>query len=110
MALVARQEDRKDAAHAPGVSAAVRAGATTRTSWLCAAKVWRGVLSWLRIYRGSCPTLTPTGIEAITEAMANAPEQADLGLERALDAIEAAPAPPSDVPAGPPSEVPSGRP
>jgi hypothetical protein len=54
--------------------------------------------------------------EALTRAMDNAPEEADNGLDTALDAVTDSPAneapggPPDDVPAGPPGEGPAGRP
>ena len=53
-------------------------------------------------------------VEALTQAMANAPDQADQGLERAMEAVTGSPA--NDAPAGPaddlpvPAGVPSGRP
>ena len=55
-------------------------------------------------------------LDALTQAMENAPEQADLGLETAIDAVSESPAhdapagPPEGVPAGPPEDLPGGRP
>jgi hypothetical protein len=55
-------------------------------------------------------------LEALAQAMENAPEQADLGLETAIDAVSGSPAndapagPPDDVPAGLPDDLPGGRP
>jgi len=58
--------------------------------------------------------------ESLTKAMDNAPEQADQGLEKAMEAVTTSPAndapagPPEElpveVPAGPPADVPGGRP
>jgi hypothetical protein len=53
---------------------------------------------------------------ALAQAMENAPEQADQGLETAIDAVSESPAddapagPPEGVPAGPPEDLPDGRP
>ena len=55
-------------------------------------------------------------LDALTQAMENAPEQADQGLETAIDAVSESPAhdapagPPEGVPAGPPEDLPGGRP
>ena len=63
-------------------------------------------------------------IEALTGAIENAPDQADMGLERAMEAVTESPAndapagaavvpvaaAPGEIPAGPPSELPGGRP
>ena len=55
-------------------------------------------------------------LEALAQAMENAPEQADQGLETAIDAVSGSPAndapagPPEDVPAGPPDDLLGGRP
>jgi hypothetical protein len=55
-------------------------------------------------------------LEALAEAMENAPEQAVQGLESAVDAVSESPAndapagPPEGVPAGPPEDLPGGRP
>ena len=46
--------------------------------------------------------------EALTQAMENAPDQADHGLDRAMEAVTTSPA--NDAPAGPPAELPGGRP
>jgi hypothetical protein len=65
--------------------------------------------------------LGPTGglaqaLEALAQAMENAPEQADQGLETAIDAVSESPAndapagPPEGVPAGPPEDLPDSRP
>lgn len=57
-----------------------------------------------------------TATEALTQAMELAPEQADPGLDRALEAVTTAPAndgpaaplavPPVDIPVGPPDDLP----
>ena len=55
-------------------------------------------------------------LEALAQAMENAPDQADQGLQTAIDAVSASPAndapagPPEGVPAGPPEDLPGGRP
>jgi len=55
-------------------------------------------------------------LESLAQAIENAPEQADQGLETAIDAVSDSPAndapagPPEGVPAGPPEDVPGGRP
>ena len=63
-------------------------------------------------------------IEALSVAIENAPDQADMGLERAIEAVTESPAndapagaavvpvaaPPVEIPAGPPAELPGGRP
>lgn len=55
-------------------------------------------------------------LDALTQAMENAPEQADQGLETAIDAVSESPAhgapagPPEGIPAGPPEDPPGGRP
>jgi hypothetical protein len=55
-------------------------------------------------------------LEALAQAMDNAPEQADQGLDTAIDAVTESPAndapagPPDGVPAGPPEDLPGGRP
>ena len=46
--------------------------------------------------------------ESLTQAMENAPEAADQGLERAMEAVTESPA--HDAPAGPPAALPGGRP
>jgi hypothetical protein len=46
--------------------------------------------------------------EALTQAMENAPDQADQGLDRAMENVTTSPA--NDAPAGPPAELPGGRP
>jgi hypothetical protein len=46
--------------------------------------------------------------EALNQAMENAPDQADQGLERAMEAVTMSPA--NDAPAGPPADPPGGRP
>jgi hypothetical protein len=47
-------------------------------------------------------------LEALTQAAENAPEQADQGLETAVEAVTGSPA--NDAPAGPPEDLPGGRP
>ena len=53
-------------------------------------------------------------LEALALAVENAPDEADQGLDRAIEAVENSPAndagPPADVPPGPPADLPGGRP
>lgn len=55
-------------------------------------------------------------LEALAQAMENAPQQADQGLETAIEAVSGSPAndapvgPPGEIPAGPPDDLPGGRP
>jgi hypothetical protein len=46
--------------------------------------------------------------EALTQAADNAPEEADPGLDQAMESVTDSPA--NDAPAGPPAELPGGRP
>jgi hypothetical protein len=54
--------------------------------------------------------------ESLTQAMENAPDQANAGLQTAMDAVANSPAhdaaagPSEDAPAGPPADLPGGRP
>jgi hypothetical protein len=57
-----------------------------------------------------------TALEALEQALENAPEQADAGLQRAMDAVggehglDALPAPAVDAANGPPAELPPTEP
>src|SRR5688500_5413622 len=46
--------------------------------------------------------------DSLTQAKENAPETADDGLDRAIEAVTTSPA--NDAPAGPPADLPGGRP
>jgi hypothetical protein len=49
-----------------------------------------------------------TAAEALTSAAEHAPDEAETGLDQAMESVTEAPA--NDAPAGPPTDLPGGRP
>jgi hypothetical protein len=101
-----------DHAAPPATDAALNGAASHSATTLKSA----AGLSRAETARAEGASLGPTNglaraLEALTQAVENAPEQADEGLAQAIEAVTESPA--NDAPAGaagPPAELPDGRP